>query len=41
MRIDLCNKLVDNNLTKEGLLERVEIRKTSTEDLVQICISLA
>jgi hypothetical protein len=41
MRIDLCNKLVDNNLTKEGLLERVEIRKTSTEDLVQICKTLA
>ena len=41
MRIDLCNKLVDNNLTKEDLLERVEIRKTSTEDLVQICKTLA
>ena len=41
MQIDLCNKLVDNNLTKEDLLERVEIRKTSIDDLVQICKTLA
>ena len=41
MMIDLCNKLVDNDLTRENLLERVEIRKTSVEDLEQICKVLA
>ena len=41
MMIDLCNKLVDNDLTREDLLERVEIRKTSVEDLEQICKVLA
>lgn len=41
MMIDLCNKLVDNDLTKSDLLERVEIRKTSEEDLDQICETLA
>ena len=41
MGIDLCNKLVDNDLTREDLLERVEIRKTSVEDLEQICKVLA
>ena len=41
MMIDLCNKLVDNDLTREDLLERVEIRKTSIEDLEQICKVLA
>ena len=39
--IDLCNKLVDNDLTKNDLLERVEIIKTSKEDLDQICKTLA
>ena len=39
--IDLCNKLVDNNLTKSDLLEKVEITKTSKEDLDQICKTLA
>ena len=41
MMIDLCNKLVDNDLTRENLLERVEIRKTSVEDLEQVCKVLA
>ena len=39
--IDLCNKLIDNELTQKELLERVEIRKTSLEDLVPICKTLA
>lgn len=41
MQIDLCNKLVDNDLTKNDLLEKVEIKKTSKEDLDQICKTLA
>lgn len=41
MAIDLCNKLIDNDLTKNELLERVEIKKTSIEDLVEICKILA
>lgn len=41
MGIDLCNKLVDNDLTREELLERVEIRKTSEDDLMEICNTLA
>lgn len=41
MMIDLCNKLVDNDLAREDLLERIEIRKTSVEDLEQICKVLA
>ena len=41
MMIDLCNKLVDNDLAREDLLGRVEIRKTSVEDLEQICKVLA
>jgi len=41
MVIDLCNKLVDNDLTREDLLERVEIKKTSKEDLDDICNTLA
>lgn len=40
MKIDLCNKLIDNDLTRENLLERVEIRKTSIEDLEDICKTL-
>lgn len=38
--IDLCNKLIDNDLTREDLLERVEIRKTSIEDIEDICKTL-
>ena len=41
MQIDLCNKLVDNELTREELLGRVEIRKASIEDLEDICRTLA
>jgi hypothetical protein len=41
MMIDLCNKLVDNDLTREELLERVEIRRTSDDDLMEICNTLA
>ena len=41
MMIDLCNKLVDNDLSREELLERVEIRKTSEDDLMAICYTLA
>lgn len=37
MAIDLCNKLIDNDLTRQELLERVEICKTSYEDLDEIC----
>ena len=41
MKIDLCNKLVDNYLTKDELLERVEIRKTNPDDLGDICDTLS
>jgi hypothetical protein len=41
MMIDLCNKLVDNDLTKKDLLEKVEIQKTKKDDLEQICNTLA
>ena len=41
MKIDLCNKLVDNNLTQKELLERIEVKKTSIEDLEDICKVLA
>ena len=41
MLIDLCNKLVNNDLSKKDLLERVEIKKTSKDDLDQICKTLA
>ena len=41
MKIDLCNKLVNNDLTKQDLLERVEIKKTSKDDLDSICKTLA
>ena len=39
--IDLCNKLIDNDLSRKDLLERVEIKKTSKDDLDQICKTLA
>lgn len=41
MRIDLCNKLVDNNLVKKDLLERVEIKNTTKDDFEQILKTLA
>lgn len=41
MQIDLCNKLIDNDLTRNDLLERVEIKKTSKDDLENICKTLA
>jgi hypothetical protein len=41
MMIDLCNKLVNNDLTRENLLGRIEIRKTSIYDLKDICNTLA
>ena len=41
MMIDLCNRLVDNYLTKDDLLDRVEIRKTSPSDLEDICNTLS
>lgn len=41
MQIDLCNKLINNDLSREDLLERVEIKKTSKDDLEQICKTLA
>lgn len=41
MMIDLCNRLVDNKLTKNELLERVEIRKTTPDDLEAICNTLS
>ena len=41
MQIDLCNKLVDNDLTRQELLERIEIRKTTSDDLEDVCKVLA
>ena len=41
MMIDLCNKLIDNDLSRNDLLERVEIKKTSKDDLNAICKTLA
>ena len=41
MMIELCNKLIDNDLSRKDLLERVEIKKTSKNDLYQICNTLA
>lgn len=41
MMIDLCNKLVDNDLTREELLERVTIKKTNVNDIIDICSTLA
>ena len=39
--LDLCNRLVDNKLTKDDLLERVEIKKTTPDDLEDICDTLS
>ena len=41
MMIDLCNKLVDNDLNKNDLLERIEIQKTCQGDIEAICNTLA
>ena len=41
MMIDLCNRLIDNDLDKKDLLERVEIRKTTPSDLEYICNTLS
>jgi GNAT superfamily N-acetyltransferase len=41
MGIDLCNRLVDNKLTKKDLLEMVEIKKTTADDLIVICDTLS
>lgn len=41
MMIELTNRLVNNDLTKEDLLKRVEIQKTSSEDIDAICETLA
>ena len=41
MHINLCNKLVNNDLSRKDLLERVEVKKTSKDDLDQICKTLA
>lgn len=41
MMIDLCNKLIDNDLTRKDLLKRVEIRKTTEEDFDNICKTIA
>ena len=41
MKIDVCNKLVDNDLTRKDLLEKVEIKKTSEEDFDNICKTIA
>ena len=36
MMIDLCNRLVDNGLTKEEILQNIEITSTSYEDAPKI-----
>lgn len=41
MQIELGNRLVDNNLTKEELESRVTITLTQKEDYDDICITLA
>jgi len=41
MKIDLCNRLVDNDLTRKDLLEKVEIKKTSEEDFDNVCKTIA
>ena len=41
MMIDVANKLIDNDLSKDDLLKRVEIRKTTEDDFVAICKTLA
>ena len=41
MMIDLSNRLVDNYLSKEDLLKKVEIKKTCQDDLIDICNTLS
>lgn len=41
MMIDLCNRLVDNELTKEEILQNIEIVSTSYEDAPKITELLA
>ena len=41
MMIDLCNRLVDNGLTKEEILQNIEIASTSYEDAPKITELLA
>ena len=41
MMIDLCNKLIDNDLSRKDLLEKVEIKKTSKDDIDKICKTLS
>jgi len=41
MGINLCNRLVNNKLTRNELLERVEIKKTTPDDLENICETLS
>ena len=41
MMIDLCNRLVDNGLTKEEILQNIEITSTSYEDAPRITELLA
>lgn len=40
-QINLHNKLVDNQLTTQELLDKVEVSNTSEKDLQQICETLA
>lgn len=40
MMINLGNKLIDNDKTKEELINSVEIKKTTEEDLFDICKTL-
>lgn len=39
--IELCNKLVDNEKTRDELLGVVEVRNTTSDDLGPICETLA
>ena len=41
MMLNLCNRLVDNKLTRGELLERVEIKKTTPDDIWMICETLS
>ena len=41
MMIDLCNRLVDNDLTKEDLLENVVVETTTLYDAQKMCEIIA
>ena len=41
MMIELCNKLIDNDLSRKDLLDRIEIQKTNEDDFDKICETLA